>query len=242
MPISYAQVDDILKVRLEDENSERYSVPERLAAINSGIGRAQFALGYMLANRKGSEEALKDFTKVGIWQTDPFGAALLDDPLLGYTIANVMGLYAVPDLQAPASILPVTGSQYRPDVLWAGAGEPVRRVTLEQVGIIKTNAMMPGNEVLAAIPGRRSWAYYLADGKAWLLPKSQAGETFVAISHIEKFAPMTTITDTVNLPEFMLETLASWAYSYITWKQGDRGPMGALAMSDANELFGFTTT
>jgi hypothetical protein len=242
MPISYAQVNTILSERLDDELSQRYSTENRLAAINSGIGRAQFALGYMLANRKGSEEALKDFTKVGIWQTDPFGAALLDDPLLGYTIANVMGLYAVPDLQAPASILPVTGSQYRPDVLWAGAGEPVRRVTLEQVGVIKTNAMMPGNEVLAAIPGRRSWAYYLADGKAWLLPKSQAGETFVAISHIEKFAPMTTITDTVNLPEFMLETLASWAYSYITWKQGDRGPMGALAMSDANELFGFQTT
>ena len=240
--VSYAQIDQILDTRLEDENSQRYSVPGRLAAINSGIGRAQFALGYMLANRKGSEEALKDFTKIGIWQTDPFGSALLDDPLLGYTIANVVGLYAEPDLQAPAPILPIPSSQYRPDALWAGAGKPVRRVTLEQVGVIRGNAMMPGNEVLAANPSRREWAYYLNNGRVWLLPKSQAGDTLVAIAHIEKFAPMTSVNDTVNLPEFMLETLASWAYSYITWKQGDRGPMGTLAMQDANELFGFTTT
>lgn len=241
MPISYAQINTILSNRLEDENSQRYETPDRITAINSAIGRAQTATGFMLANRKGSEEILRDFTKIGIWQTDPFGSALLDDPLLGYTIANVVGVYAVPELQSEIAVTATSQSLYRPDGLWAGAGEAVRRVTLEQVPVIRNNAMMPGNEVFAANPSRREWAYYLNNGRVWMLPKSQSASVFIGIAHIEKFAPMVDENSTVNLPEYMTETIASWAFAYITWKTGDRGPMGTVAMQDANELFGFAT-
>jgi hypothetical protein len=241
MPISYADINVILENLLEDETSQRYETPDRITGINQAISRAQTAIGWALANRKGSEEALREMTRIGIWQTNNFGSVLLDTPALGYTIANILAVYPNPALQAPIALTPTPQSLYRPDGVWAGATKPARRVTLEQVPVIVNNSMMAGNEILAANPSRREWAYYLNNNSVYLLPRSQAGDIFVGIAHLEKFAPMTTITSTVNMPAYMTQTLAMWAFSYITWKTGDRGSMGELASKDATELFSFST-
>lgn len=241
MPISYADINVILDNLLEDETSQRYETPDRITGINQAISRAQSAIGWALANRKGSEEALREMTKIGIWQTDPFGSVVLDATNLGYTIANVLAVYPNPVLQVPIALTPTALSLYRPDGSWAGATKPSRRVTLEQVPVIVGNSMMPGNEILAANANRRTWSYYINNGQVYLLPRSQAGNIFVGIAHLEKFTPMTTITSVVNMPQYMTQTLAMWAFSYITWKTGDRGSMGALASQDATELFGFST-
>lgn len=241
--ISYGDLNYYISQMLDDETSERYLPSNRIAGINWALNRAQSAFGWQFANRKGPEEAMRDFTKIAIYQTDGFGSALLDDPLLGYTIANVLGVYVNPVPQSTASILPLppTVSQYRSDVLYSNVGEPVHRVTLEMTPIIKTNASMRGNEVLADNPGRVTYAYYLNNGRVWVIPQSQTGQKFIAVAHIEKFPLMTDDTSTVDMPPYMTNILASWACEFLSWKQG-AGPdtLNVLASKDAAQLFNFS--
>jgi len=242
MPITYAQLNTVLSELLDDETSQRYLVPNRIAGINSAISRAQTAFGWALANRKGPEEVLRDMTKIGVWQTDAYGAAVLDDVLLGYTVANVLAVYPKPRLSNPDTpILPLgdNTSQFRPGVKWVGASKPAKRVTLEQVPVIENNSMMDGNEVLASNDNRRTWAYFLADGKVWVLPASQMDKQFVAIAHIEKFTPMTDTNSVTNIPDFCTQVLAEWAFEYMTRKTQQN--MTAMAQQDAAQLFALMT-
>lgn len=239
MPITYAQLNVPISAGLDDETTERYLLRNRIDAINSAIARAQSAFGWALANRKGAEEALRDFTRIAIYQTDSFGSLVTDDPAMGYTVANIVALYANPELQTAATInpQPATTSQYRGDLAWAGAGDPVLRITLEQAANTKNNAFMRGNEVFASNPGRRTYAYYENSGRVWMLPKSIMGQQFVAMAQIEKFAPMVDENSSVNLPEYMTQTLSSWALQYLSWKQGVGETLGSLSSKDAAELF-----
>lgn len=246
MPITYAQIEPIIFARLDaNQGNDRY-LPEQdiIPAINSAVSRIQSAAGWALANRKGPEEMLRDFTNIAIYQTDGFGGVLLDDPLLPYTVANVVAVYVNPDLQTSGTItpLPLTESRYRSDLSWAGAGEPVLRITLEQAANTKNNASMRGNEVLAAIPGRRTYAYYQNNGRVWVIPKSVMSQQFVAIAHIEKFQPMTSTSSSVNLPEFLTELVATWSLEFLAVKQDTQGQgVGAFAQKDAAQIFGWTT-
>lgn len=240
--LTYGQIASIILDRLDAEGSDRY-LPDRdiIPSINSAVARVQSAFGWALANRKGSEEAMRDFTRIAVFQTSAQGFVLLDDPGLGHTMANVLALYPMPDTEQPPSILPAPSSMLRPDLTFIGATVPCQRVTLEMVPVIRTNASMRGNEVLASNPRRRTWAYYLNEGRAYLLPRSQAGSILTGIAYIEKFLPMVNTSSTVNLPDYMAEQLAAWALTYIAWKQDPQGQgVGNLANKDAAELFGFS--
>lgn len=227
---------------LDDETSERYLVSNRIAGINWAINRAQSAYGWALANRKGSEEILREMTRIGIWQTDDLGTAQLDDPLLGYTVANVIAVYAEPVVPSGTAILPLppNTSQFRAFTNIAD-GKPVQRVTQEMVPVIRTNASMRGNEVLAANPGRRTYAYYENNGRVCMLPRSVSASSFISIAHLEKFAPLVDENSTTNMPEYAQYILASWCCQFLSWKQGS-GPdtLNTLASKDAGELFQFS--
>jgi len=242
MPISYGQIDTILSEKLDDERSQRYLVANRLGGINSAISRMQSAVTYKLANRKGSEEIIRDMSKIGVWQTDTAGSFIIDDTALGKNVSNIVAIYPEAGLVQDRPVTPASDGRFLVTAVWNGVGKAAKRVTAEEVPIIRDNALKEGNEVLAASPTRRKWAYYLNDGRAWLLPRSIAGRTFVAMVHIERFVPMTGITSTVDLPEYMTELLASWALEYISWKQG-AGPdtLKTLASKDAAMMFAFNT-
>lgn len=240
--VTYAQVNAILSQYLDDESTERYLVENRVAGINWALNRLQQAYGWALANRKGPEEALREMTKIGIWQADDTGTFLLDDPLLGYTVANVLAVYAEPYVPPGVTPLPLPPgvSQYRAPVNIAD-GKPVHRITLEEVPITRDNSSMRGNEVLAANPSRRTYAYYHANGRIVMLPRSVSAGAFFAVAHVEKFAPMVDENSTVNCPEYTQYILASWAWQFLSYKQG-AGPdtPNVLASKDAGELFNFT--
>lgn len=229
--------------RLDDQGSQRY-LPEQdiMPAINSGVSRMQSAAGWSLANRKGSEEMLREFCNIAVFQTSATGNIIVDDPALPQPVANIVAVFPLPTTEQAQTIIPATDSTLRADLTFAGATVPCQRVTWEMAPVIRDNASMRGNEVLAAIPDRRTWAYCLNQGRVYLLPKSQASSIITAIAYIEKFAPMTTTTSTLNVPAYCAEILASWALSYIAWKQDPTGQgVGALSANDAAQLFQFST-
>ena len=120
--------------RLDDQGSQRY-LPQQdiLPAINSGISRTQSAFGWALANRKGSEEAMRDFTRIAVFQTSDSGFINIGDPALGHTMANVLAVYPLPETVQPQTITPNINSLVRSDLTFAGPTTPCQRVTLERI-------------------------------------------------------------------------------------------------------------
>lgn len=256
--IPYSELESIMLASLDAEGSDRY-IPELdiVPAINGSIRRATTAIGWALANRKGSEEALRELTRLRVFQTNTEGGVNLDDPLLGHGVWNVLGVYAEPEIVGDGTILniPPAESRYRADISFSGTGKRVRRITLEQVPNTRGNMFMPGNEVLANNAKLREYAYYIigdASSSAYssggnelrIIPKSVTGKVLVAISYLKNPDELTTAgyqTESIEFPQMMKQTLAAWALDYIAYKQGDTATLKVNAMQDAQALFGFTT-
>lgn len=258
--ITYTELKEVMAANLDAEGSDRYlDVQDYVPAINSAISRAMTAVGWAMANRKGSEEALRDLTYVRIFQTNSEGGVAISSlvPALGHSIWNVLGVYAQPETvpsNASPTAQPDNVSLYRPDVAWSGSGSPVERVTLEEVPVLRNNAFLSGNEVLASAPKRRTFAYYIVGnasssnynsgiGEIRVLPKSVTSNSLVAISYLSQPTELDANNypnATIEFPQSMKRTLANWALQYISWKQGDGTNLQMNAMKDAQELFQLT--
>ncbi len=252
--ITGTDIWNTMQARLDAEGSERY-LPDQdiIPAINSAIQRAMTAVGWALANRKGSEEQLSELTNIKIFQTNSEGGVNLDDPSLGHGIWNVLGVYARPftvEQNPPILPLPANQSQYRDSLSWSGSGDPVERVTLEEVPKIRTNIFRNGNEIMASNPNRVTFSYYIpgdASSTSYssggrelrILPKSVASTSLVAIAYLKTPSEVSDLTDQVEFPRSFLLALADWSLQYISYKQGDTATLHVLASKDAAELFNF---
>ncbi|MFO0190271.1 MAG: hypothetical protein ACK54F_03370 [Planctomycetia bacterium] len=261
--ITYPELKTVMQANLDAEGSDRYlDVQDYVPAINSAVSRAMTAIGWSLAQRDGSEEALRDMTYVRMFQTNSQGGVAISDPALvaslGHGVWNVLAVYAEPETveQNPAILpLPVDSSVYRDDVSWSGSGQPVERVTLEEVPVIRNNRFLSGNETLAANPKRRMYAYYIVGnasssaygsgmGELRVLPQSQTGQKLIAIAYLANPVELDAnnyLTVQIPFPQSVKRTLADWALQYIAWKQGDGTNLQMNAQKDAAELFQLTT-
>ncbi len=261
--ITYQDLVTAMQANLDAEFSERY-MPEQdyIPAINSAVSRAMTAIGWAMANRDGSEEALRENTYVRIFQTNSQGGVALSDPALvsalGHGVWNVLAVYAEPELVDPSGApqsLNDNQSKYRDDQAFSGTGQRVERVTLEQVPMIRNNSFMTGNEVLAANPKRRSYSYYIignagatgfntGTGELRVLPKSITGAKLIAIAYMAEPVTLTAAnyqTAQIPLPQSFLRTLADWGLSYISIKQGDGTNLKQTAEQDGMQLFAMAT-
>lgn len=253
--ITYAELNAVLSANLDDQFSAAYRPPIRIAAINSAVSRAMTAIGWALANRKGAEEALRELTRIKIFQTNAQGGINLNDPALGHGVWNVLGVYARPEVVEPSpAILPLNDnqSQVRNDLSWSGSGSPVRRVTLEEVPMIRNNSFRPGNEVFAANPKRVTFAYYIVGSAASdsfasgaqelrVLPQSQTGKKLIAVSYLKEPTVLVDETGVIEFPQSMKQTIADWTLQQLAWRQGDGTNLYGVAEKDAAQLFQFAT-
>lgn len=254
MPIAFAELNAIISQGTQDSFSDRYRPSIRIGACNAAVERATSALGWAMANRKGPEEALRELTRIRIFQTNSQGGINLNDPTLGHAIFNVLGVYARPILVTPGTVNAISANEsaYRPDLAFSGTGDPVERVTLEEIGLIRKNPLRSGNEILASNPKRVTFAYYIdgdasstgyASGSSELrvIPQSVTGRNFIAMTYVQQPSRFVDSTSTVEFPQFMLRTLGEWALAYVTTPQGDGNTLMGSAEKDATQLFNFTT-
>lgn len=261
--ITYSELKAVMQANLDAEGSERYlDVQDYIPAINSAVSRAMTAISFMMAQRDNTEEAVRDLTYVRMFQTNSQGGVAISDPALlaslGHGIWNVLAVYAEPITVEPnPAILPLNPNQsvYRDDLSWSGSGQPVERVTLEEVPVLRTNRFMSGNETLADKPKRRTYAYYIVGngssnsyssgtGEIRVLPQSQVNQKLVAIAYLANPIELDAnnyLTAQIQFPQSMKRTLADWALQYIAWKQGDGTNLQMNAQKDAMELFQMTT-
>lgn len=252
MPITYAELNGALSVKLDDQFSDRYRPSVRIAAFNTAIRKATAAVGWAMANNKGPEEALRELTKIRVFQTDAQGGVSLADPTLGHSIWNVLAVYARPQVVGNPAITPIGDAEslYRSDLAWSGSGDAVERVTLEEVPMIRTNFLRNGNEVLAANPKRVTFSYYIigdASASSFLsapsglrvLPQSVTGKSLIAISYLMQPTEFVTESGSVEFPYSFLQTLVEWAANEISIPQGDGTTLYSTSAKDAAQLFGF---
>jgi len=252
MPLTYGEINNALSIKLDDQFSDRYRPSIRIGAINEAVRKATAALGWAMANRKGPEEALRELTMLRVFQTNSQGGVSLGDPTLGHSIWNVLGVYARPLTVEPATILPLDNnqSQYRSDLAFSGTGDPVERVTVEEVPMIRTNFLRNGNEVLAGSPNRVTFSYfitgeasstdYVTGGQELrVLPQSVTSKALIAISYLKKPTEFTAPSGTVEFPQSFLQTIVEWAANAITLPQDGSPPVYQTTEKDAAQLFGF---
>ncbi len=256
--ITYNDMIATMAPNIDAEWSERY-LPEQdyIPNINSAISKAMTAIGWAMANRDGSEEALRDSTFTRIFQTNSQGGVAISDPTLvaalGHGIWNVLAVYAEPLTVEPPTLPPIPAnvSKWRDDLSWSGSGSRVERITLEEVPMIRNNRFMLGNEVLAANTKRRSYSYYIVGnastsgyasggGEVRVLPQSITGAQLVAISYIAEPLELNVnnyLTAQIPLPQSFRRTLADWALGYMAIKQGDGTVLKTTVEQDAAQLF-----
>jgi hypothetical protein len=259
--ITYTDMLATMAPNIDAEWSERY-LPEQdyIPAINSAVSKAMTAIGWAMANRDGSEEALRDSTFTRIFQTNSQGGVAISDPTLvaalGHGMWNVLAVYAEPFTVEQQSIQPQPPytSVWRDDLAWSGTGSRVERVTLEEVPLIRNNGFTLGNEVWAANPKRRSYSYYIVGnaatagypsggGELRVLPQSITSSALIGISYIAEpieLTPANYLTAQLPLPQSFKRTLADWALGYIAIKQGDQTVLKTTIEQDASMLFQMT--
>lgn len=258
--ITVPELDSYVDAGLDATGSQRYLFDQdKIPAYNSAISRAITAGNWALANKKGSEEALHELKEDRIFQSNTWGGISINSvvPTLGHTVWTVLAIYAEPTGIPTIAPVNLSGAKtYLINSVPVGFGKPVQRMTAEQGAIARDNMYMSGNEVLAldssGNPGpMRTYGYYYMGHRASdTVETAQGGTYFITpyslssrkpfwVSYLRTPTTISTVNDTIDLPQSMKRTLASWALEYITWKQGDGTTLHSVVEKDAAQLFNF---
>jgi len=221
-----------------------------IPSINAGVRQFNALVqGLTLAERKGSEELLKEITYVRIFQTNDMAGVVLDETQLGHKVWSINAVYPRPETNpANAQILPIPAdqSQWRDDVAMRRPGKyRGTRITLEQVPDSEMSKFMPGSEKMAnsRMP---SFAYYIVGDRAtttWLpngtevvvLPASINGKVLVGVSYMRGVDPIVTLNDPIPYPALAFKMLQELCLNEISIRQGAK-PLYEVTLQQLREL------
>jgi len=265
--ITIPELDQYVDANTDSEGSQRYLFDQdKIPNYNSAVSRAITACNWMMANRKGAEEALSELQETRIVQTNFWGGLTLDSLWTNattpspYKVWSVLGFYAEPDMAPNVPQVPLSPPSKSYILLTqiylpGGANErPVQRMTMEQVAVARDNSFMSGNEVLANSE-MRTYGYYIMGNRTQndglivgnrevvFTPRSRFanGAKYIAMSFLREPQPIVDETSIIEFPTSMARTLASWALEYMAIKQGDMTTLHSTTEQDANQLFQFST-
>lgn len=215
--------------------TQRYLPDQQvLPAINGALRQFNGFVYSLLAERKGSEELMREVTITRIFQTNDLGGVIFNEAQLGHKVWTVNAVYPVPVTLPPdPSIQPIPPqeSKWRDDVTLSRPGRfRCARVTLEELPDIESNSMMPGSEASATSPWR-SYAYCLIGDRAtdgWLangtelvvLPSSTMGKKLIGISYMKGVEPVVSFSDTIPYPSMAFQLLRDLALNELSVRQG----------------------
>ena len=221
-----------------------------IPSINAGVRQFNALVqGLTLAERKGSEELLREITYLRVFQTNDLGGVVLDEAQLGHKVWSINAVYPRPVTEpADAQPLPIPAdqSQWRNDVTVRRPGKyRGARITLEQAPDTEMSKFMPGSEKMAnsLMP---SFAYYIVGDRTtdnWVsggaeivvLPESIMGKKLVGISYMKGVDPITSLNDNIPYPAIAFKMLQELSLNEISIRQGAR-PLYEVTLQQLREL------
>lgn len=231
--------------------TQRYQlVPNGIPAINDALRQFNAYVGALFAEKKGSEELLREITMTRVFQTNSMSGVVLNEATLGHKVWSINAVYPEPLLNpsnATPSPTPTDQSLYRPDVSMRRPG-PYRctRVTLEQVPDTESSRLMPGSEKMASAP-MKSYAYYIVGDRSSttyssevevvVLPESINRTRLLVISYMKGVDPVSQPTDTIPYPASAFKLLRDLSLNELSIRQGAQ-PLYAVTLENVRSLLG----
>lgn len=231
--------------------TQRYLPDQQIIpAINGALRTFNgYVQGVAFAERKGSEELLREITITRIFQTNDMGGVVFDEVALGHKVWSINAVYPEPltnPTNATISGIPVEQSEWRSDVALRRPGKyRCTRITLEQVPDSEMSRFMPGSEKMANAP-LKSYAYYLIGDRTttnWIpdgtelvvLPASITGRRLIGISYMKGVDPITSLNSFIPYPSSAFQLLRNMALNELAIRQGST-PLYNVTEKNIREL------
>ena len=246
--ISVQTVVDRMTSVLDAEGSDRYLFDQDFKpAINSAIDWLVIVFNAAFADKKLSEEDLRDLVKMTIWQTNSFSRVYLDEGALGYEVWSVLGVHPKPvvtPVTTPPTLAPNTAtSSFKSDLSYVSSINSAKRLNLEEWNMNSKNVFSAGNITLTG--ALQSYSYlghvnytstgYAPGGEEIEVRPAIPGE-FVGISLLKNPTKVSVVTDSIEFPNTLLDVLFQRALNFIAYKQGDQTNLYNVTATDVQTL------
>jgi len=230
---------------LDAEGSDRYTFErDYKAAINSSVEWLQSVFNRAFADKKLTEENLRDLIKVKVYQTSKYSRVNLN--LSGDSIWSIMKVTPEPSLNISSpALFPYSSddeSFFRPGISYTGSGKPCKKLSMEQWEEKEDNIFEAGNNKL--LNSFKSYAYLnFADYSSTTYSSIQEieirpsiAEEFVAVSYLKYPTPVKLETDSVEFPESLTNLVYQKALNFVSYKQGDQTNLYSVTDKDVNSI------
>jgi len=246
--ISVQTVVDRINAVLDAENSDRYLFEQdHRPAINSSVEWLVSVFNRAFADRKLTEENLKDLVRTVVFQTNSFSRVFFNEADMGYKIWSVMRIMPEATVYPTnATITPVASpeiSLFRDDLTFVRSKHSAKRFTFEEWDENVDNVFEAGNERISA--AFKSYAFlafsnygstsYNAGGSEVEI-RPEWNNQFVGATFLKYPTPVQLITDNIEFPETLLDLVYMKAANFISFKQGDQTNLYGVTKADVDSL------
>lgn len=222
MSIPALEIKRAMEAQLGTFGTQRYlDIPHYLPAIRAAQRRLNGLVEGVFAENKGGEEIFIEITETKVFQTDQAATVRFLESELGHKMWSIAAIYPEPETEpAPVPAILPAGSYLRQDLDFVGSGQYfTRRITVEQAGPTRNNRFLPGNEVTASGP-RRSYAYYLTNDRAKIIPQSISANRVVGVTYLRTIEPVQSMADSIPYPDRAFQLIVDLALNEIAGRQG----------------------
>lgn len=237
-------VDRVTSI-LDAEGSDRYLFDQDFKpAINLTKDWVVAVFNKAFADKKLSEENLKELVKTKVWTTSTFSRINIDPSVIN--VWSILGIIPKPTVY-PAASIPTVGvnpdtSTLETGVSYISSEFSARRLTVEEWNENKNNVFEAGNNVLTTSfteyaylnQGDYSSTNYTTAGEIEVRPSVPT--EFVAITYLRYPLDINVIGDSVEFPQTLTDLVVNKVLNYISFKQGDQTNLFSVSGSEVATL------
>lgn len=216
---------------LDAEGSDRYLFDQDFKpAINLTKDWVVAVFNKAFADKKLSEENLKELIKTNVWSTSAYSRVNIDPA--NANIWSILSVIPKPTVH-PDTATPTVGAQpydsnFEPDVSYVKSDFSAKRLTVEEWNENKNNIFEAGNiiptvsftEYAYLSQGDYSSTSYTSDKEIEVRP--EIPNEFVAITYLKYPTEITLVGDNLEFPETLTDLIVNKVLNYVSFKQGDR--------------------
>lgn len=237
-------VDRVTSI-LDAEGSDRYLFDQDFKpAINLTKDWVVAVFNKAFAEKKLSEENLKELVKTKVWTTSTFSRINIDPSVIN--VWSILGIIPKPTVY-PAASIPTVGvnpdtSTLETGVSYISSEFSARRLTVEEWNENKNNVFEAGNNVLTTSfteyaylnQGDYSSTNYTTAGEIEVRPSVPT--EFVAITYLTYPLDINVIGDSIEFPQTLTDLIVNKVLNYISFKQGDQTNLFSVSGAEVATL------
>ena len=237
-------VDRVTSI-LDAEGSDRYLFDQDFKpAINLSKDWVVAVFNKAFADKKLSEENLKELVKTKVWTTSTFSRINIDPSVIN--VWSILGIIPKPTVY-PAASIPTVGvnpdtSTLETGVSYISSEFSARRLTIEEWNENKNNVFEAGNNILTTSfteyaylnQGDYSSTNYTTAGEIEVRPSVPT--EFVAITYLRYPLDINVIGDSIEFPQTLTDLIVNKVLNYISFKQGDQTNLFSVSGSEVATL------